>query len=153
MFTPENKQYLVETSLRSLSRAYVKLREGIQHIRRARSQRGATYVPKVFDIQNAYKYSCRDFSPGCCLSCVNSACRSGQALPCPMMDPRCWQQPTEPRFGSVEPLGRSLSMFFFNSPNLRDHDDPNNHNIMCVFCCCYHHLRYGLLKNDTSHEA
>ena len=132
MFTPENKQYLVETSLRSLSRAYVKLREGIQHIRRARSQRGATYVPKVFDIQNAYKYSCRDFSPGCWLSCVNSACRSGQALPCPMMDPRCWQQPTEPRFGSVEPLGRSLSMFFFNSPNLRDHDDPNKHNIMCV---------------------
>ena len=69
----------METSLRSLSRAYVKLRDGIQHIRRARSQRGATYVPKVFDIQNAYKYWCRDFSPGCWLSCVNSACRRGDA--------------------------------------------------------------------------
>jgi hypothetical protein len=31
----------------------------------------------------------------------------------------------------VEPLGRSLSIFF-TSPNFRDHDDPNYHNIVCV---------------------
>jgi len=142
----------VETSLPRLSTAYVKLR-GVSNTSAGPDPRGVQLVSQKCLTFRTPKYSCRDFSPGCWLSCVNSACRSGQALPCLMMDPRCWRQPTEPRFGSVEPLGRSLPMFFFNSPNLRDHDDSNNHNIMCVFCCCYHHLRYGLLKNDSSHEA